>query len=134
MTKYRIGVQWDADFVATGCDGRQLPESSEVYAEAPMLRGDGSEMPYADYCAYYGDPERHIGAAVVVDRMRPEDRDWVRVTGLYDIDLMDDSPEASEVPVGGHTTRWYYPDRLPVGYLGEVARELLQEAGYGATE
>ena len=131
MTRYRIGVFQDEDFVPTGCHGKPLPEPPEVYAQSPYCWADGSEMSYAYYLQRYGDPRQHIGAAVVVERLRPEDRDWEEITALHGVDLMDDTPEADVVPVGEYgEVRWYYPDSLPPGYLGEVARELLREAGY----
>jgi len=124
MTKYRIGVWWDAAFCPHGCDGRPLPESAEVYAASPMFQG-GRELTHDDYCRYWGNPDRHLGAGVTVERLQAEDRDWVSMGGVWGIDLMDDSPEADVVPGEDHRPRYFYPDAMPPGYLGEVARRLL---------
>lgn len=125
MTLYRIGVYQDHDFVAEGCDGEPLPESPEVYADSPYCWADGSEMAYEEYLRSYGDPDKHIGAGVVIERLDDGAVEWVRVSEVWHIDCMVDSEEARVLPVDG--IRWYRVTDMPPGFLGDVARELLME-------
>lgn len=146
-TRYRVGT--DLDFQLDECDGGAMPMSPERYkgnecracpqhpragTKVLDLGGDGrpqagcavcgnteyAPVPYEEYVAYYGNPERHIGLFVVREDQCPCCQSWVEGGALYGIDVMDDNPEAAFTG-DGHDT--YTREELP-GYLQEVADEL----------
>ena len=130
--KLRYRVEYDHDYRPESPVGGPLPESAEDYANNPIMRlvdptGDpgGPRRPatYAEYCAYEGNPDRHVVCAVLVDRQCPTCGGWKKgAASLWGIDFMDDSPEVDAI--GGPPVD--SPDALP-GYLAEVARELRDE-------
>lgn len=83
-----------------------------------------TEIPYAEYLAWYGNPEKHVYLQLDVEKGCPCCGSWTRVGGLGHIDFMVDAPEL------GYLDQWYTEaevEKLP-GYLREVAEEDLREA------
>lgn len=85
-----------------------------------------TDVPYTEYLAYYGNPDRHlyIGIESAYDCACCHSR--VSADSLWNIDLMDDSTEARALVLD----RWMPADQaiaLP-GYLGELATEYAETA------
>jgi hypothetical protein len=154
MSQYRITFLEDQDAQFEECNGEARPLTRDEYAEAtyrgcpdhpragsktldatvsPNLTGcavcgrtDDVDIPYDEYLAYYGNPDRHVYLACLVERQCDCCHVWQTASALGAIDVMNDSPEWRTVQIG----RRYTPDeaaRLP-GYLAEIAREELDEA------
>jgi hypothetical protein len=136
--EYRIRVIEDSDYTPDGCDGKPLPEAEATYTANPVMvlinpaddptTGKRRKKTYAEYLKYDGNPERHIGLAVLLDRRCPCCGEWKDgVQALWGIDFMDDSPEYLKTSL----SKPYAVSELAnvPGYLAEVARELLQEEG-----
>lgn len=125
VTRYRIRILRDDDFVAEGCNGRPLPEPREVYEQSPMTTNGGAELSYEAYLRYHGDPGMHVGLAVLVDVMRPGDDDWHRnAASVWGIDAMRDNPEVDLIGA-----QYYRLADMPEGYVKDTAAELLREVG-----
>ena len=148
---YRVRFVIDEDARFEECNGEARPLTEEEYAEnvyrccpdhpragtkvvqwePKQIQGcnlcertDYRDVTYDEYRAYYGDPDRHVYVRSEVEQQCPCCNSWDYVTGLGSIDLMDDSPELRNLD------EWYEEDQLDqvVGYLGEIAREGIQEA------
>lgn len=141
--EYRVRIVYDPDFVPTGVDDAPLPEPEREYRENPYMvlinpaddpkAGERREATYEEYCEYYGNPDRHVGLAVMVDRKCPCCGEWAKgVQALWSIDMMDDSTDLQGLKIGEwNQTRETYTEpeaRALTGYLGDIARELLDEA------
>ena len=97
-------------------------------------------IPYAEYLQYYGNPEAHVYLGCVVEWQCPCCSHWEGGEGydghhgvsLWGIDTMIDSPEYLALRLD----QWYTPAdaRALVGYLGVVAADLLEEAGWTEEE
>lgn len=91
-------------------------------------RSDYRDLTYAEYRAYYGDPDRHVYVQSRVQRQCPCCEQWMDTGGTGRIDLMDDAPELRALD------RWFAADaihQLP-GYLREVAEQDVEEARHAA--
>lgn len=153
--QYRLRFVYDEDARFEECNGEARPLTPEEYAEnsyracpdhpragstvirrpkgkppvvgcAVCKRTDYQDIPYEEYRAYYGNPQRHVYLQLEVQRRCECCGHWAYVSGLGWIDLMDDSPEYRAVVIG----HWYTPTdvrKLP-GYLREVATDGLKEA------
>lgn len=83
------------------------------------------DIPYEEYLAYYGNPDRHVYLCAICEEQCPHCQQWHHANSVANIDFMDDSPEY----VSLRTNHWYQEDeatKLP-GYVGDVARELIEE-------
>jgi hypothetical protein len=124
-TEYRIRFVNDDTTVFEECNGESRPLTEAEYAENQYMK-DGQPIPYDDYLAYYGNPERHVYLQSEVQKKCRCCGQWETVGGTGCIDFMDDAPELSA------TDQWIPADRaadLP-GYLREIALEDLSEAGW----
>lgn len=115
---------------------RPIAQSDEDTANArpghtPAVCGrQYAPIPYDEYLAYYGNPERHVYLACIVEKQCHCCGKWTVGSSLWRIDFMDDNREYLET----HLDHWYTPEdavALP-GYAGSVAGEVLSEAGYKA--
>lgn len=83
-------------------------------------------IPYAEYLAYYGNPDRHVYLGLQVQESCACCHEWREVDSLWGIDFMDDSPELAAINVGtwidGQTAR-----ALP-GHVGALVRDYVKEA------
>lgn len=150
---YRVRFESDADARFEECNGENRPltreeyRKNEYYACPNHLRGwkgnDSSAfgvgicgmcqtqyapVPYAEYLAYYGNPERHVYLGVIVEQQCGCCQSWTVANSLWNIDFMDDSREFAAVTIARNLTP-VEALALP-GYAGEVAREQLEDAGY----
>lgn len=98
---------------------------------APAVCGKRyAPIPYDEYLAYYGNPDRHVYLGVIVEKQCGECHKWSVAGSLWHIDFMDDSREYLRT----NLDHYYTPEEaiaLP-GYAGDVAGEVLSEAGYEA--
>jgi hypothetical protein len=122
-TKYRVQFVIDDDARFEECNGESRPLTAAEYRENQYLR-DGTPVPYAEYLRYYGNPDRHVYLACIVQKQCHCCSSWPIVGSLCNIDNMDDSPEYRAITLD----KWYAPDDPAiVGYLREVAAELIAE-------
>lgn len=132
-----LRVQWVYDHDGQNSQespvGGNLPESETEYLKNPVTPGGGPAISYAEYCEYYGNPDRHLVLACLLQRQCPCCETWKDVGSLWGIDFMDDSPEIQKLYVTSldhdHDQHYYSEAEaiaLP-GYPGEVARELIAE-------
>lgn len=151
MPNYRIRFTYDPDASFEECNGEPRPLTELEYAAnayracprhpragsrtidattTPPLVGcaicgetEYADIEYAEYRAYYGNPDRHV--YVVADLQRQCDccQVWSTVGSTGSIDLMDDAEELRQLD------QWYTPDQIASlpGYLAEVARADLAE-------
>lgn len=128
--EYRVRVIYDPDYVPEGCNGGPLPEPQAVYEANPItvsgLAGRTRNATYKEYCQYYGNPERHVGLAVLVYRKCTCCEHWEKgVQSLWGIDCMDDNLEVTQTLIGKAYTET--DARALPGYLGQIVGELLEE-------
>jgi hypothetical protein len=116
--------------------------SPNIVGCAVCGRRDYAEISYAEYLAYYGNPEKHVYLGCIVEAQCPCCSAWTAEgSSLWGIDMMTDDPALHRVAIGTLRDRvaqgeWLTPAEalaLP-GYLAEVARELLGEAGWKEAE
>lgn len=86
-----------------------------------------ADVSYADYLAYYGNPERHVFLGLVQETQCPQCGTWKVTDSLWAIDFMDDAPELAAVNVG----KWADPTTAAawVGYAGDCVRDMERQAG-----
>lgn len=158
MSTFRITFEIDPDGTFEECNGEPRPLSAREYRansyracpdhpragsttiapatnDRPPVTGcracgrPGSQyrtIPYAEYLAYYGNPDRHVYVYAYVDRQCASCDAWhATAASLGHIDLMD--TDRAEVAAIDRTYLETEADQIP-GYLGEVARELFDEA------
>jgi hypothetical protein len=82
------------------------------------------DVPYDEYLAYYGNPDRHVYVQCDVERQCPCCHHFEYATGLGHIDFMEDAPELRALD---KTYTELEIDRIP-GYLQEVARNCVADA------
>lgn len=129
MSEYRVRVVYDEHTQFEECNGELGPLTEEEYAKDYYMQ-DGQPIPYDEYLEYYGNPDRHVYVGVIVDKRCQCCRQWEEnKASLWGIDFMDDSPEVDAVHLPECEFTVEQALRLP-GYLGEVAKEVLHEAGY----
>lgn len=126
---FRVRFQYDEDARFEECNGEPRPLTEEEYAENGYLK-DGQPIPYAEYLAYYGNPDRHVYLLAHAQRRCPCCGEWGADEYLGSIDNMDDSPELLAITIGEFITPAAALE-LP-GYLRECATEMLQQAGWRA--
>jgi hypothetical protein len=124
---YRFTVQYDDDPMSSLHDpeGNPLPGPREIY-EANPITDKGRTVPYEEYCDYFGNPNHHVVLGVTIEQECNMGH-WHEIDALWDIDLMDDSPEVLAVNINRGYAR---ATDLP-GYLREVAEQLEEEAQAG---
>jgi hypothetical protein len=116
------------DHWRAGHDVTSTPNVSAC-SDCGRLSTDWADVPYAEYLAYYGNPAKHRYVGVVVE-VQSGIKDWTVKASLWSIDFMIDNPEWRAIR--GRLDTKLTPDEattLP-GYLADVAREQLDEAGY----
>jgi hypothetical protein len=130
------------------CNGEGRPLTEAEYAENQYMRlvdpagaSDGPRVPvtYAEYLAYYGNPDRHVYVELQVQQQCNACDGWHTVGSLGNIDLMDDDPALREVEIGESSRRgkWYTPadvQQWGAHYLKDCAIEELQNAGWTAAQ
>ena len=155
---YRVRFVHDEDASFEECNGEARPLTEEEYAanqymgcpqhwcagtqvitmgptHAPDVTVQGcaicgnttyAPIPYEEYLAYYGNPDRHLYLGCVVEEQCGSCSGWAVVESLWAIDYMDDSQELRAITLG----EWMPEEeaRALPGYLGETARDLLEEA------
>lgn len=91
-------------------------------------------IPYDEYRAYYGNPEKHVYLGCIVEAKCNACDIFRTVEALWNIDCMIDDRDLHSVTISTldqPTKSGYLSEdeaRKLAGYLGEVARELLEEA------
>lgn len=126
---YRVKFVRDDDSQFEESNGEARPFTEAEY-KGNEYQKDGKDVSYADYRAYYGNPDRHVYLGAIVEKQCACCQSWTVAGSLWRLDFMDDSIECQTVSLD----RYMAPiDALKLpGYLAEVARELLAEAGYKA--
>ena len=98
--------------------------NAEEYAENQYMR-DGQPISYAEYLAYYGNPERHVYLMSEVEKACRCCHTYSYAGGTGYIDFMNDDPALAEVGI------WYTPAEAErLGHLREIALQDLEDAGY----
>ncbi len=85
------------------------------------------DIPYAEYLAYYGNPERHVYLGCVIEKQCGECQSWHAAGSLWRIDFMDNDRAYQSITVD----HWYTPAQVKTelaDYAREVATEVLEEA------
>lgn len=156
-TIYRVKFEIDEDAQFEECNGEARPLTEDEYAEnsyqscpnhpragskvitfgPPQIQGCAvcgntkyQDIPYDEYRAYYGNPDRHVYLVCLVEKACITCGHFETVESLGHIDLMDDDRSLHAITIG-ETLTAQAAITLP-GYLGEVSREMLEEAGYVA--
>jgi len=106
--------------------GAAPDKSQQVQGCAVCGRTDYQDIPYEEYRAYYGNPDRHVYLQLEVQKGCPCCGAWHHVGGLGGIDFMDDAKELDAISLGDWIAEADV-NTLP-GYLREVAEEDLDEA------
>lgn len=159
-TNYRVAFVWDSDASFEESNGESRPMTEAEYAgnefygcpdhpraatraKSPTEQGIGictvcgkrsEPIPYAEYLAYYGNPEMHVYIGTIIETQSGIG-DWTVAESMWRSDLMTDDPALHKVHVTDDEPKhlhYYDPAtarKLP-GYFGELAREMLSEAGY----
>lgn len=152
----RVRFVYDEDARFEECNGELRPLTEEEYAENfyracpdhmragskalssnPNDRGcaecgrptaDWIQVPYEEYLAYYGNPERHVYLGVEVEVQCPCCKVWgdppaEDLSSVWGIDFMDDAPELDAITIG----EWMPAEDAVklLGYAGDVVRDLL---------
>lgn len=145
---YRVRFALDDLASFEECNGESRPLTEAEYAENQYMRlvdaagpADGPRVPvtYAEYLAYYGNPDRHVYVQLIVQRQCNACDSWSTVGSLGSIDLMDDDPALREVEIGdsGRRATYYAPAEVQAWgahYLKDCAIEELQNAGWTAAQ
>lgn len=150
---FRVRFEFDNDAQFEECNGEARPLTEAEYAEngyrgcpnhprskvAPQRTENGrawcgecgteyADIPYAEYLAYYSNPERHVFFTCIVEGACSCCGKWSVLASLVNIDIMDNDPALRTLYTGQN----YTPAEalaLP-GYFGDVAKDELTEAGY----
>ncbi len=98
--------------------------SQQVQGCAICSRTDYQDIPYDEYLAWYGNPEKHVYLCCEVQKQCGSCGHWECIAGTGGIDFMENAEELSAVD------RWFTEGEIAQmpGYLREVAREDLDEA------
>lgn len=130
--RYRVYFAYDSDACLDAPNGGPIPESEDQYLENPVRRqqpdGSWADITYAEYCAYEGNPDRHVVLVAYLQRHCPCCDSWKTIDDLYNIDCMDDSPELRPIRVwdGGERRVYYDPtDPKLTGYLRTIVEEMI---------
>lgn len=153
-TNFRVKFVIDDQASFEECNGEARPLTAEEYEKEGVYmacpnhprgpKGDDTAVngvgtcarcgstytpvPYDEYLAYYGNPDRHIYLGCIVEKQCPCCEAWSSVQSLWHIDFMDDDRAYVDTQI----EHWYTPAQakaLP-DYVGTIANELLSEAGY----
>lgn len=164
-TRYRVHFVIDHDAEFEECNGENRSLTEAEYAEneyrgcpthprgskaadtvKPGVPRQGvcacgleyAPIPYAEYLAYYGNPEMHVYIGTIVERQTGV-QDWETAEAVWNSDFMADDPALTVVSIwerdddaDGMTDRYYSVNeaqQLP-GYFRELALTELQEAGW----
>lgn len=123
MSAYRVKFVIDEEAEFEECNGESRPLTEAEY-EQNYYQKNGQKVSYADYLAYYGNPDRHIYLGIVVQKQCECCESWKTVDSLWNVDMMDDNvipPLDSYMP----------PEQaITFEYLGDEARGMLEEAGW----
>lgn len=128
--QYRVKFEIDEDARFEECNGEARPLTREEYEENYYNDAQGQRVPYERYLEYQGNPKRHRYIGILVEAQCPYCETWKDAGSLWGIDLMDDDVEWRKIRHAMHAQ--YTADEalaLP-GYLSDVAREMLAEAGH----
>lgn len=121
--RFRIVTDPDASFEE--CNGEARPLTEAEYADTEYFDDNGTRaIPYAEYLAYYGNPDRHVYLGVILEARCPLCTHWHEVGSLWHIDLMDDDPALRHARINGAPVPYTVAATEPLGYLGDVARDL----------
>lgn len=126
--EFRVRFVIDEEARFEECNGEARPLTESEYADNQYMDDARKPIPYDEYLRYYGNPDRHLYFQCDVEKKCPHCGTWSYETGLGGIDMMDDSPEASETPYMTPERAWNMG-----GYFQEVARDSLIDAGYKMT-
>jgi hypothetical protein len=161
-TRYRVRFVYDPDasFEESNGEARPLTEQEykgneyrgcPVHPRKPLkahgtcsvadCRRKAQDIPYDEYLAYYGNPERHVYLGCIVDRACPCCDEWSTAGSLWSIDFMDDDRALHAITIGNmeygsrSAKGEYLTEEQAIAlpsYLGEVAREVLDDAKHDA--
>ena len=158
--EFRVRFVSDDDSQFEECNGGSLPLTEDEYAEntyraCPKHPRAGStvvdastnpptvgcaicgetayaDIPYPEYLAYYGNPDAHVYLGCIVEKACQACGHYENAESAWGIGFMIDSREYDAIAIG----EWMTPEAatgLP-GYAGDVARDLLAEAGHPMPE
>lgn len=125
---YRVRFVIDEGAEFEECNGARRPLTEEEY-RGNEYQKNSRDVSYIEYRRYYGNPDRHVYLGCIVERQCSECGTWHQRASLWSIDFMDDSPELRAVNID-HNYSAEEAITLP-GYLAEVAKEMITEAGNG---
>lgn len=130
MTRHRVRFVLDEDAQFEECNGESRPLTADEYAGNEYMgcpvhpRGfDGDKsadttaegqlgqgvckcgrlyepIPYTEYLAYYGNPDRHVYFGYEVQEQCSCCQAWQIIDSLWNIDMMDNSPELKTIKRG----------------------------------
>lgn len=121
-------------------EGTPLPETEEQYLKNTVRRlidptddpatGKRRELSYAEYCAYEGNPDRHVILEFSIERQCPCCESWTPTDqALHGVDFMDDDPWLMRVDYAPPGSTYTEAEAASwKSYGSEVSRELFEEA------
>jgi hypothetical protein len=133
---FRVKFVYDEDGSVETPHGTPLPGTREEYKGYEIMQlidpaddpqtGKRRTVPYDEYRQFWGNPDRHVIVGCIVEKRCEACGHYEQAESLWNIDLMDDDADYLAVTMD----HWYTPDeaRALVGYLGETAKELLDQA------
>lgn len=121
-TRYRFTIDPDGTFEES--NGEPRPLTPDEYAGNQYMR-DGVPVPYEEYRAYYGNPDRHIYLGLIEETRCPCCGGWKETNSLWRIDMMDDDPVLTAITLDKRLDS-ATASALP-GYAGELVRDMQQE-------
>lgn len=121
---YTVEFVIDEDARFEECNGESRPLTETEYADNPYMH-DGQPIPYPEYLRYYGNPDRHVYLGCVVHKVCSCCGLSKPIESLWNIDTMDDSQRPRLNVKLSPDEAVALPD-----YMGDIAREVLVEAGW----
>lgn len=151
MAATRVKFVYDNEAIFEECNGEQRPLTEAEYADnqyrgcpdhprsgtipdpsrpntgfglcaLPQCRKALAPIPYAEYLAYYGNPEMHTYLGYVVQDQCTCCGEWKTTDSLWGIDVMVDAPELDAITFD---TWISMRDALTLpGYLGDLMKDI----------
>lgn len=126
---YRVRFVYDQDAEFEECNGERRPLTESEYKEAGY-QNNGVNVTYTEYLAYYGNPDRHVYLACIVDKQCACCDQWRTAESLWNIDMMDDDPSLQRITIDRNYTLTEILAIDASDYLASIAREVLADSGY----
>lgn len=123
---YRVRFVMDDDAQFEEINGETRPLTKEEY-KGNEYQKDGHKVSYASYLLYYGNPDRHRYLGCELQVQCPTCHTFHTAGSLWNIDLMDDSPEYNHVKLDYWYSLGEVVAETRLGYLADVAKDLRGE-------